>query len=146
MSTQYGSQGMVGSLRRVFMCRPGSSVTRAVASERHYRTGFDGFLAARHAQAFGAPLAAMGADIVWYADAMLTNDPSPVTDYGASLLCKGNATRVPETAPRGTIHADHGIPILERIEAPGTVEGEAICIAREGEPTCFSRLILEDAA
>jgi N-dimethylarginine dimethylaminohydrolase len=73
---------------------------------------------------------ASGAAIEWLtdeddglADSVFTHDPSLMTDYGALILSMGKALRLPEPSLHEAAYRRMGIPILGRVEAPGTVEG-----------------------
>jgi N-dimethylarginine dimethylaminohydrolase len=55
-------------------------------------------------------------------DAVYTHDPSFLTDRGAILLQMGKGARAEEPAHHGRIYRKLGIPVLGRIEPPGTVE------------------------
>ncbi|KQT46382.1 amidinotransferase [Aureimonas sp. Leaf454] len=121
---------MAAPLRRVLMRRPGPSLAEADARRWHYGAGFDGPRAVAEYAGFAEIVAASGADILWIeddgdglADAMFTHDPSLVTTAGAVLLSMGKPLRVPEVDLHERAYAAAGIPILGRIEAPGTVEG-----------------------
>jgi dimethylargininase len=126
----FGSQAMSSPLARVLMRRPGKSLLEADASEWHYGPTFDGEKAIAQYAKFAALVEKSGAVIQWMedagdglADSMFTHDPSLMTDQGAIILRMGKRLRVPE----GKLHEDAykaaGIPILGRIQAPGTVEG-----------------------
>ncbi len=128
--TPYGSQEMSAPLLRVLMRRPGASLRAADPARWHYGPTFDGARAVEQYTAFARLVETSGADILWLedegdglADAMFTHDPSLMSDYGAILLRMGKPLRVAETALHEKAYAERQIPILGRIEAPGTVEG-----------------------
>ena len=56
-------------------------------------------------------------------DAIFAYDPSLITDAGAVLLRPGKELRLPEVDLAERTYAELGIPVIGRIEAPGTVEG-----------------------
>ncbi len=56
-------------------------------------------------------------------DSVYTYDPALVTRNGAILLRSGKAARWGEEQVMGRWFGDHGVPIVGRIEAPGTVDG-----------------------
>ncbi|WAJ31343.1 dimethylarginine dimethylaminohydrolase family protein [Antarcticirhabdus aurantiaca] len=121
---------MAAPLRRVLMRRPGASLSGADPKAWHYGAGFDGAKAIRQHAAFAELVAASGAEILWVedegdglADAVFTHDPSLVTESGAVIFAMGKALRRPEPALHEAAYAKAGVPILGRIEAPGTVEG-----------------------
>lgn len=127
---RYGSQEMSGKLMRVVMRRPGPSLRNADPSTWHYGPTFDGARAVQQYGHFADLVAASGADILWLedrgdglADAMFTYDPSLMTDHGAIILNMGKPLRQREPELHEEIYTRAGIPILGRIEAPGTIEG-----------------------
>lgn len=126
----YGSQAMSSSLARVLMRRPGKSLIAANAAEWHYGPTFDGARAVEQYAKFAALVEKSGAIVMWMddpgdglADSMFTHDPSLMTDQGAIILRMGKPLRTPEAALHEAAYKASGIPILGRIEAPGTVEG-----------------------
>ena len=126
----YGSQTMTPPLKRVIMRAPGDSLRNAKAEEWHYGSGFDGERAIGQFSGFADLVAASGAEIIWIedsgdglADAMFTHDPSLVTDKGAVILRMGKPGRMAEPDLHAAAYEAAGIPILGRIEAPGSVEG-----------------------
>ncbi|MCU0832670.1 MAG: arginine deiminase family protein [Rhizobiaceae bacterium] len=128
--TQHGCQEMAKPLRRVLMRRPGDSLVNADPAFWHYGAGFDGAKAVAQYEAFADLVGSSGAEIVWLedkgdglADAMFTHDPSLMTDKGAIILRMGKPARMAEPALHEAAYRAAGIPILGRIEAPGTVEG-----------------------
>lgn len=130
MAEKYGSQSMAGPLRRVLMRRASSAMRRADAASWHYGAGFDPAKAAAEHAALADLVAATGAEIVWLpdaddglADSVFTHDPSLMTDHGAIILSMGKALRRPEPGLHEAAYARMGIPVLGRVEAPGTVEG-----------------------
>jgi len=56
-------------------------------------------------------------------DAIFPYDPSYITDGGAIICRMGKGLREDETALNEATMTDLGIPIVGRIESPGTVEG-----------------------
>lgn len=126
----FGCQDMARPLRRVLMRRPGASLVSADAAFWHYGAGFDGAKAVAQYAAFANMIEASGTDILWLedegdglADAMFTHDPSLMTDAGAVILRMGKPARSAEPALHEAAYRAAGIPILGRIEAPGTIEG-----------------------
>lgn len=61
------------------------------------------------------------------ADSVFTYDPSFVGPTGAVLLRPGKALRRGETALHERFYAREGVPVIGRIEPPGTVEGGDLC-------------------
>jgi len=126
----FGAQSMVAPLSAVFVKRPGAAFGRAFEDPAH------GFLRpvdlpAAQAEHDGlcATLRDLGVAVHALAsesagpDLCYTFDPSLVTDRGAILLRSGKAGRRAETAVHAAWYAQHEIPVLGRIEAPGTVDG-----------------------
>ena len=81
-------------------------------------------------EAFRALLAESGAEVVvagpdepGLLDAIFAYDPSLMTDAGAVLLRPGKELRLAEVDLAERTYAELGIPVIGRIEAPGTVEG-----------------------
>jgi N-dimethylarginine dimethylaminohydrolase len=128
--TAYGSQEMSAPLLRVLMRRPGASLKAADPAKWHYGPTFDGARAVHQYKAFADLVEKSGTEIVWLedegdglADAMFTHDPSLMSDRGAIILRMGKPLRAGEPALHEKAYAERQIPILGRIEAPGTVEG-----------------------
>lgn len=130
MASEYGSQSMAAPLRRVLMRRASSAMRRADAKQWHYGPGFDPARAAAEHDGLVRLVEASGADIEWLtdaddglADSVFTHDPSLMTDRGAVILSMGKVLRTPEPSLHEAAYRRMGIPILGRVEAPGTVEG-----------------------
>ena len=126
----WGGQSMVAPLRRVMVRQPAAPATGEEYVEFAYPHAVDHTRAEREHAAFRKLLAAAGAEVVvagpdapGLLDAIFTYDPSLMTDAGAVLLRPGKALRLPEVALHEATYRDLGIPIVGRIEAPGTVEG-----------------------
>jgi N-dimethylarginine dimethylaminohydrolase len=71
----------------------------------------------------GVEVIAAGHDEPGLLDAIFTYDPSLMTDAGAILLRPGKAPRLPEVELAEKEYERLGIPVMGRIEAPGTAEG-----------------------
>ncbi|GLK85783.1 dimethylarginine dimethylaminohydrolase family protein [Ancylobacter defluvii] len=126
----FGSQDMSAPLQRVLMRRPGPSLLAADPDQWHYGPSFDGRKAALEYAEFARLVERSGTEIIWLddegdglADAMFTHDPSLVCDQGAIILRMGKPLRANEPELHEKAYAERQIPILGRIEAPGTVEG-----------------------
>ena len=126
----YGSQSMAAPLKRVLMRRASSAMRGADPDEWHYGPRFDSARAAAEHDRLIDLVAATGAAIEFLpddddglADSVFTHDPSLMTEHGALILSMGKALRTPEPGLHETAYRRLGIPILGRIEAPGTVEG-----------------------
>jgi N-dimethylarginine dimethylaminohydrolase len=126
----FGSQSMAAPLKRVLMRRASSAMRGADRETWHYGSGFDAERAAKQHQALADLVAASGASIEWLddiqdglADSVFTHDPSLMTDHGAIILSMGKALRRAEPSLHEAIYRRMGVPILGRVEDPGTVEG-----------------------
>jgi len=128
-SGRFGVDSMVAPLRRVAMRRPGA-ILDADPGEWHYAHAIDSDALSREFDALADLVGAAGAEIVWMpdrrdglADSIFTFDPSFVLPTGAVLLRPGKPGRRGEVALHEELYAGEHIPVLGRIEAPGTVEG-----------------------
>lgn len=126
----FGSQSMAAPLKRVLMRSAESAMRRAQPAEWHYGPGFDPERAALQHAIFSGLVEASGARIDWLteeddglADSVFTHDPSLMTDHGAVILSMGKPLRKAEPGLHQAAYERMGIPVLGRIEAPGTVEG-----------------------
>ncbi len=126
----YGSQSMAAPLKRVLMRRASSAMRGADPVEWHYGPRFDSARAAAEHDRLVDLVARSGAAIEFLADdddgladSVFTHDPSLMTEHGALILSMGKALRTPEPGLHETAYRRLGIPVLGRIEAPGTVEG-----------------------
>lgn len=128
--SNYGAQDMVSPLLRVVVRAPAATMAEADSSEWHYGVGLtqDG-LDSQHRE-FVARLAKSGAEIISMddtpdelCDSVFTHDPSLVSNAGAILLRMGKVLRRAEVDAHERLYRKLGVPILGRIESPGTVEG-----------------------
>ncbi len=135
----HGCQSMAGRLRRVIMCSADGAMAGADPAKWHYGPGFDAGKAAHQHKVLTDLIVASAVEVEWLdegarglADSVFTHDPSLVTDHGAILLSMGKALRRPEPALHEATYRRLGVPILGRIEAPGTVEGgDCVWVDRE---------------
>ncbi|MDW7981268.1 MAG: arginine deiminase family protein [Thermomicrobium sp.] len=126
----WGGQSMVAPLRRVLLVRPAPppdpdswrayGYARPIAAERA-RAEHDAFcrLLARE----GIETLVVECDDPQLQDAIFPFDPVLVTDAGAILLRMGKPLRQPEVPFLERVLVRAGLPIIGRIEPPGTVEG-----------------------
>lgn len=128
--TAFGSQSMALPLKRVIMRMPDRVMAGAEPHVWHYGEQFDPIRASEQHRVFADLVARSGADITWIrdgndglSDSIFTHDPSLVTDHGAVLLRMGKRLRMEEPDLHGDTYQQMGVPLLGRIEAPGTVEG-----------------------
>ena len=126
----WGGQSMVAPLRRVLVRRPAAPASGHDYARFGYPRTVDHERAVREHEAFRVVLAEAGAEVIaagpdedGLLDAIFAYDPSLTTDAGAVLLRPGKEARLPEIALAERTYAELDIPIIGRIEAPGTVEG-----------------------
>ncbi|MCV3768338.1 dimethylarginine dimethylaminohydrolase family protein [Rhizobium sp. TRM95796] len=148
----YGSQAMSTPLARVLMRRPGKSLLAADPQEWHYGPTFDAPKAIEQYQAFARLVERSGAEILWLedegdglADSMFTQDPSFVTEQGAVILRMGKPLRRREADLHEAAYRAAGIPILGRLEAPGTVES-GDCVWLDKKTLCIGRGVRSNQA
>ncbi|MBB1249301.1 dimethylarginine dimethylaminohydrolase family protein [Rhizobium sp. G21] len=148
----YGSQAMSTPLARVLMRRPGKSLLAADPQEWHYGPTFDAPKAIEQYQAFARLVEQSGAEILWLedegdglADSMFTQDPSFVTEQGAVILRMGKPLRRQEAYLHEAAYRAAGIPILGRLEAPGTVES-GDCVWLDKQTLCIGRGVRSNQA
>lgn len=125
---------MVGPLKRVLVCSPqsaGWNQPDRVARWRELGFGHapDFAKAREQHHTLCAELSAIGAEILelpsWNnlsLDAAYAHDASLATDFGLIIMRPGKANRVAEGDRQAELASQLGIPILGKIEAPGTTE------------------------
>jgi N-dimethylarginine dimethylaminohydrolase len=128
---RYGAQSMSAPLRDVLVKRPGPAFGRAFEDPAHgflYPVDLD--LARREHDAFVDVLVGLGPTVhvledepTTDPDLVYTFDPLLVTDRGAIPLRPGKANRLGEPAILEAWMLEAGIPVVGRIETPGTIEG-----------------------
>jgi N-dimethylarginine dimethylaminohydrolase len=141
----FGVSSMVAPLREVLVYRPGSAFAAAFDEPAHgYRQPVDLDLADKEHTAFVDLLESLQVNVhllgdeVSGPDAIYQYDPSLVTRRGAILLRSGKPTRRGEEDVQAEWYQRNGIPIVGRIEVPGTVDGgdvfwldeETLCVGR----------------
>jgi N-dimethylarginine dimethylaminohydrolase len=121
---------MVAPLKRVMVRLPAPPATGGEYAKFGYPRAVDHARTEREHDAFRALLAEAGVEVLsagpdkaGLLDAIFTYDPSLMTDAGAVLLRPGKELRLPEVELAAQTYAELGIPVIGRIEAPGTVEG-----------------------
>ncbi len=129
---RYGATTMSGPLQRVAVRVPSEAVRSADPGEWHYAGPVDVDRARKGHEVLIGLLEAAGAEVEHLpgsddpddrlADAMFAFDPSLVTGAGAVLLRMGKELRRPEVALHEELYEVLDVPIVGRIEAPGTVE------------------------
>ncbi len=127
---RFGGQSMVGHLKSVIVRPPVPAMTGEEWKAFGYPNPVDQTLSEQEHAAFRAILADAEAEVIEAApgspgllDAIFGFDPSIVTDAGAILLRLGKPERLVETDLAEQTYAELNVPILGRIEPPGTVEG-----------------------
>jgi dimethylargininase len=126
----WGGQSMVAPLKRVLVRKPAAPAATDRFAEFGYPRAVDHHRTEREHDAFRAPPAHIGAEVIvagpdepGMLDAIFAYDPSLMTDAGAVLLRPGKVLRLGEVDLAERSYAGLGIPVIGRIEAPGTVEG-----------------------
>jgi len=126
----WGGQSMVAPLQRVLVRRPSPPAAEGDFAAFGYPRPVDHDRTEREHEAFRALLAGSGAEVVvagpdetGLLDAIFAYDPSLMTDAGAVLLRPGKELRLGEVDVAERSYAELGIPVIGRIEAPGTLEG-----------------------
>jgi dimethylargininase len=127
----HGAANMVLPLRRVLVCAPGKANASADPAEWNYLGKVDPAVARDQHRALIGLLESSGAEMIsledealeTLADGIYAHDPSLVTAAGAILLRMGKDLRRGEEAVHERAYRRLGVPVLGRIEAPGTVEG-----------------------
>ncbi len=133
-ATGVGVSSTAGRLERVAMRRPGA-ILNADHERWHYAQPIDADALIAQYDRFVELVEASGAEIVWLptdgpdgdpddlADSIFTYDPSFVVPGGAVVLRPGKMLRAGEAGLHQSFYEAAGIPVLGRIEAPGTFEG-----------------------
>jgi dimethylargininase len=139
IARRFGAESMVAPLREVLVKAPGPAFGSAHADPAA------GFLrpvdlprAVREHAALVGVLTGLGVDVRTLdaetdsPDLVYTYDPALVTDRGAILLRSGKPGRRGEEEALGAWFASESIPLVGRIEAPGTVDGGDVFWFRPG--------------
>jgi dimethylargininase len=127
----FGGHSMSAPLRRVMVRKPARPSGRAgEAAAFGYPNEVDHDRTVAQHDAFTAILVGAGVEVIEQGpdedgllDGIFAYDPSFMTDGGAILLRLGKDLRLPEVPNHEASYRALGIPILGRIEAPGTVDG-----------------------
>ena len=142
---RYGVSSMVAPLQEVLVQAPGDAFAGAFSLAAHgYRHPVDIEVARKEHATFVELLESLGVkvhlldDRVSGPDAVYQYDPSLVTRRGAILLRSGKPSRVGEEDVQAAWYRSNGIPIVGRIETPGTVDGgdvfwlgdDVVCVGR----------------
>ncbi len=131
----FGSQSMVGQLKRVLVKHPSHAYINQESISRqweelNYLSETDFEKACRDYDRFSQILTDEGAVVDWLPiepatglDSIYPHDPVIVTDQGVILCRMGKAERSSEPDAIESYCRDVGIPILGRIKGSGLVEG-----------------------
>ena len=126
----WGGQSMVAPLKRVLLRKPAPPAIDDEFARFGYPRAVDHDRTQIEHDTFRALLAEAGAEVVvagpdeaGLLDAIFAYDPSLMTDAGAVLLRPSKELRLPEVDLAEQTYGELGIPVIGRIEAPGTVEG-----------------------
>ena len=129
MARSYGVNSMSATLTRAAMRRPRAILT-ADPDVWHYGKAPNAEELEKEYAAFTGLLRDGGTEIVWLADeddgladSVFTYDPSFVVPDGAILLQPGKVKRRGEVQLHQRLYENLGIPIIGKIELPGTAEG-----------------------
>ena len=126
--SEYGSQSMTGTLRRVLL-RPPLPADAAAWREYGWRGAPDPVAAAAEHEALCALLEDAGAEVVLSRhdegnpDAIYTYDPVLVGDAGAVCLRPGKEGRRREPAGIAKFLSAAGVPVAGELDAPAMAEG-----------------------
>ncbi len=125
-----GAHSLTARLDWVAVRRPPAALATADPGEWHYAAPVDLDRCRREHERFvgllesaGAQVTVIDADADDLPDSVFTYDPSLVTRAGAVVFNMGKELRRPEADLHEAFYAGLGIPILGRVEAPGTLEG-----------------------
>lgn len=139
MAVPYGVASMVASLQHVLVQRPTPAFGKAFDDPAcGYLHPVDLEVASKEHELFCELLTSLGVVVHQleadssHPDQIYTYDPALVTDEGAILLRSGKASRRGEERHLGEWFRSNEIPILGRIEAPGTVDGGDVLWLRPG--------------
>lgn len=145
MTIPYGAQSAVADLHHVLVHPPHEAFGGAYDDPAHgYLEPVDLALARKEHEAFAGLLRDLGVTVheleseSTSPDIIYQYDPALVTDQGVILLRSGKPNRQGEEAHVGEWFAEAGIPVVGRIEAPGTVDGgdvfwlrhDLVCVGR----------------
>lgn len=126
----YGVNSMVAPLKRVMVVAPKPFPQSVTWQEFNYFHAPDEAKTTEEHAAFRKILQAEGCEVIAVdtqdpalQDALFAHDPSIMTPLGAVVTRMGKALRLGENNLHAQTYQHLGIPILGRIEAPGTLEG-----------------------
>ncbi|MFK7803024.1 MAG: dimethylarginine dimethylaminohydrolase family protein [Anaerolineae bacterium] len=126
----YGSQSMVGTLKRVAVRTPTETFGNADPKKWHYTSQPDMEGALAEHSALVKILTDFGSEVVYHeeflpdhSDSIFTHDPVIVSNDGAILLSMGKPLRVGEEEALGKALEKAGVPIHYRLTGEARAEG-----------------------
>jgi dimethylargininase len=127
---EYGSQSMVGKLRRVVVRAPDQSFANADPEKWHYASQPDFEAAVAEHRGFVEILEKADVQLIWHdaplpglADAIFTHDSALVTNHGSIILRMGKKLREGEEEAMAGLLSRNGIPELGRLQGDARAEG-----------------------
>jgi N-dimethylarginine dimethylaminohydrolase len=149
----YGAQSMTAPLTHVLVQRPHFAFGAAFDDPSHgYLHPVDLDRALREHDAFTGLLTDLGVTVHQLGgehhpspDLVYAYDPALVTDRGAVLLHPGKSSRQGEEVVHGAWFEANGIPVVGRIERPGTVDGGDVLWLRP-DLACVGRSLRSNRA
>ena len=126
---------MVSPIKRVLMKQPKDAYqnqekVNKQSPHRHYigkpdfekaQTDYEKLVA--FLESSGVEVHFLPADETTSLDSIYTHDPCVISNGGVILCTMGKEARMPESKAMGVYFESIGVPILGRIESPGTLEG-----------------------
>lgn len=126
----FGSQSMIGHLRKVLVKRPGAAFAGADPAEWHYTARPDLEAARQEHDALVDLLRRADVEVLYHdepqpgrADALYVYDPALVTDQGAVILRMGKDLRRGEEEPMARRLESLGVPLLYELHGSARAEG-----------------------
>lgn len=147
MAVTHGVRSSTGKLEDVLVKAPGPSFERGFSKPEYgfrHRVSLD--KAQREHEAFRSLLTELGVTVHQLEresdspDDIYQYDPSIVTGNGAILLRSGKPNRRGEEDLQRQWYETNDVPVVGRIEAPGTVDGGDVFWLREGV-VCIGRTL-----
>jgi len=135
LNKNFGCQNMVSPIKRVLMKHPKDAYqnqekVNKQSPQLHYigkpdfekaQTDYEKLVA--FLESSGVEVHFLPADETTSLDSIYTHDPCVISNGGVILCTMGKEARMRESKAMGVYFESIGIPILGRIESPGTLEG-----------------------
>ena len=135
LNKNFGCQNMVSPIKRVLMKQPKDAYqnqekVNKQSPQLHYigkpdfekaQTDYEKLVA--FLESSGVEVHFLPADETTSLDSIYTHDPCVISNGGVILCTMGKEARMPESKAMGVYFESIGVPILGRIESPGTLEG-----------------------